>query len=408
MQNYLKGLLNPRLDAIGLEIGTSAIKIVELRPSSPPALLKAVSVPTPVGSMQDGVVIDPQLVADAIKAMLTEHKIRSRYVVTTIANQSAITRNISVPKMERKDLDEAIRWEAEHYIPYPIDDVVLDYDLLDNPADLAEEDAQMELVIAAAPQEVITKQIEVIKLAGLEPVVIDVKPFAALRALYSQITTKRGALSATSTGGGTSATSINERRTFMGDDGDVVVLLEIGASSTAITLVRGERILMTRNINISADDFTTALQKAFGISFDQAEDVKIQYASATVPSEDEENANMLDFDANREKYAPEKVYDVIRPTVNELVTEIRRSLEFYRVQSGDIAVDRMYLSGGGAKLRGLANAISDSLGFRIEVANPWGEVSTDASKMEAAELEQMGPEFVVPLGLALRGVSGLD
>ena|GEM_PF-133370 len=400
MQNFFKGLLNTRIDAIGLEIGTSVIKVVELRPGSPPTLLTAASTPTPVGSMADGAVINPQLVAQEIKNLLAEHKIKSRYVVTTIANQSAITRNISVPKMERKELDEAIKWEAERYIPYPIDDVVLDYDLLDNPADLTSDDAQMELVIAAAPQEIISRQVEVIRLAGLDPVVIDVKPFAALRALYAQI---NGVKLGKSTLSSSQSQSKNPTLT---EEGDVVVVLEIGASSTAIALVRGERVLMTRNISISADDFTTALQKTFSLDFAAAEEVKINYASATLPGDDEED--LLNFDVKREKYSPMKVYESIRPVLSDLINEIRRSLEFYRVQSGDIVVDRMYISGGGSKLRGLPHAISDSMGFRVELANPWMSVTPDSSKFDSIELQKIGPEFAVPLGLALRGVSGLD
>lgn len=402
MSDFFRGLLNTRIDAIGLEIGTSAIKIVELRPGSPPTLLKAVSVPTPVGSMQDGVVTDPAAIAQEIKNLLAEHKIKSRYVVTTIANQSAITRNISVPRMEKKELDEAIKWEAERYIPYPIDDVVLDYDMLDHPVNISQEDAQMELVIAAAPQEVISRQVEVIKLSGLEPVVIDVKPFAALRALYAQI---NGIRLGKSTLSSTQSQASNLKNT-LDEDGEVVVVLEIGASSTAIALVRGERVLMTRNINIAADDFTTALQKQFSLDFNGAEEVKVSYASATLPTDEEED--LLNFDAKREKYSPMKVYEAIRPVLSDLINEIRRSLEFYRVQSGDIAVDRMYISGGGAKLKGLAHAISDSMGFRVEVANPWMSVVTEGGKFDTAELQKIGAEFAVPLGLALRGVSGLD
>ncbi|MBB6097709.1 type IV pilus assembly protein PilM [Deinobacterium chartae] len=393
MRNIFKRLLNTRIDAIGLEIGTSAIKIVELRPGSPPVLVQAVSAPTPVGSMQDGTVVEPQAVAQAIKDLMAQHRIAGRYAVTTIANQSAITRNISVPKMDRKELDEAIKWEAERYIPYPIEDVVLDYDLLDNPADLTDEAAQMELVIAAAPHETISRQVEVIKLAGLEPLIIDVKPFAALRALRGNLL-----------GAHLNKTTLSSNHYT--EDGEVAVMLEIGASSTAIALVRGDRVLMTRNINISADDFTTALQRAFNLDFPSAEEIKLQYAAATIPTDEDEN--LLDFDANRERYSPMRVYEIIRPVLNDLITEIRRSLEFYRVQSGDINVDRMYLSGGGAKLRGLAGAISDALGLRVELGNPWLALQVDEGRFDKGFLQSSATEYTVPVGLALRGVTGLD
>jgi type IV pilus assembly protein PilM len=294
--------------------------------------------------------------------------------------------------MERKELDEAIRWEAEKYIPYPIDEVTVDYDLLDDPATIAE-DGQMEIVVAAAPIEAIARQVEVLRLAGLEPTVIDLKPFATLRALRGNLL--GGHLNRTTMSGGTYT-----------ENGEVALVLEIGASSSVIALVRGERVLMARNIAIAADDFTTALQKAFDLDFNTAEDIKIGYATATTPTEDEED--LLNFDLSREQYSPARVFEVIRPVLGDLITEIRRSLEYYRVQAGDVVVDRTYLAGGGAKLRGLAAAIGDALGFRVEVASPWLTVTVDEARFDAGYLQSTAAEFTVPLGLALRGVSDLD
>ena len=390
MSSFINRLLNPRPAAIGVEIGTSAIKVVALRAGSPPSLQHAVMVPTPIGSMRDGLVVEPQAVATELRNLLAEHHITTRYAVTAVPNQSAVTRNILVPRMDRKDLQGAIKWEAERYIPYPIDEVSLDFDLLDNP-DEVPENGQMEAVIAAAPTEHVARQVEVLRLAGLEPTIIDLKSFAALRALRGNLL---GEHLTKSTLTGTNYT----------EAGEVALVMEIGASSSVINLVRGDRVLMTRNINVSADDFTTALQKAFDLDFTAAEDVKLGYATATTPTEDEED--LLNFDMSREQYSPARVFEVVRPVLGDLITEIRRSLEFYRVQSGDVVIDRTFLAGGGAKLRGLAAAISDALGFRVEVASPWLTVQTDQANVDTGYLQTNAPEFTVPLGLALRGVSG--
>jgi len=392
MQEIVKRLVNPRIEAIGLEVGTSFIKILELRAGAPPSLRALAIRPTPPGTLQDGQIIDPQAIAAEIRAGLAEAKIKNKYAVTAVANQAAITRIISVPKMSLKELDEAIKWEAERYIPFPIDEVVLDYDALDNPDDIAS-DGQMEVMIAAAQQEVIARHVEVIKLSGLEPVVIDIKPFAAIRALKGSLL-----------GEHLNKTTLTGNRYTEG--GEVGVILEIGASNSTIALVRGERVLMNRNINVSGDDFTVAIQKAFGLDFAGAEDAKLQYATATIPTEDEEE--LLDFDVNREKFSPAKIFDAIRAPLVDLTTEIRRSLEFYRVQSGDINVDRMYLSGGGAKLRGLADAIGDTLGFRVELGDPWLSINVDEGGFDTAYLRSVAAELAVPIGLAIRGVSGLD
>ncbi len=386
--SFMQRLLNARPNAIGVEIGTSAIKVVALKPGSPPTLQHALMVPTPIGSMRDGLVIEPQAVANELKAALAQHKVSARQAVTTVPNQSAVTRNIFVPKMERKELTEAIRWEAERYIPYPIDEVTLDFDTLDDPGKI-EDEGQMEVVVAATPTEAVARQVEVLRLAGLEPIIVDLKPFAALRAIRGNLLGRH----------------LN-KSTLTGDNytesGEVALMMEIGASSSVIALVRGDRVLMTRNINIAADDFTMALQKAFDLDFSAAEEVKVGYATATTPTEDEEA--LLNFDLAREQYSPARVFEVVRPVLGDLITEIRRSLEFYRVQAGDIVVDRTYLVGGGAKLRGLASAIGDALGLRVEVASPWLSVTVEESRFDPNYLQSNAPEFAVPLGLALRGL----
>ena len=389
MSSFLNRLLSPRPNALGVEIGTSAIKVVALRPGSPPSLQHAVMVPTPIGSMRDGLVVEPQAVATELKNLLAEHRITNRFAVTSVPNQVAVTRNIMVPKMDRKDLQEAIKWEAERYIPYPIDDVSLDFDLLDDPANVPD-DGQMEVVIAAAPTEAVARQVEVLRLAGLEPSIVDLKSFAALRALRGNLLGEHL----------TKSTLTGSNYT---ESGEVALVMEIGASSSVINLVRGDRVLMARNINVSADDFTTALQKAFDLDFSAAEEVKLGYATATTPTEDEED--LLNFDMAREQYSPARVFEVVRPVLGDLITEIRRSLEFYRVQSGDVVIDRTFLAGGGAKLRGLAAAISDALCFRVEVASPWLTVQTDQANVDTGYLQANAPEFTVPLGLALRGVT---
>lgn len=383
---------NSRADAAGLEIGTSALKVVDLKAGKPPSLAALGSRPMPPGLVQDDQVVDPQGLANEIKALFEEAGVKRRFVVTAVNNRSAITRNISVPKMTMAELDEAIKWEAERYIPFPIDEVVLDYYVLDNPADIPE-GGQLEVIIAAARIDLVTQQVDYLKLAGLEPVVVDIKPFALLRSL-------RGAL----LGEHLNKTTLSGRTYTEADE--VGVVLEIAASNTTITLARGDRVLMNRNIGVSGDDFTAAVQRAFGLDFDSAEEVKINYGTATIPTEDEEE--LLNFDAKREQFNPGRVYEALRPVLVDITTEIRRSLEFFRVQAGDANITRMVVTGGGAKLRGLPEAIGDALGFRVELGDPWLTTIVDESRFDSQYLRRVGPEFSVPLGLALRGVSARD
>src|SRR5690554_1512452 len=385
-------LLKPRVNAIGLEVGTSALKVVELRAGNPPSLASLALRPMPPGLIQDDQVVDPAGLAAEIKSLLSDAGVSQRSVVTAVSNRQAITRNILLPKMTMQELEEAIKWEAERYIPFPIEEVVLDFYVLDNPSDV-EDNGQIEVVIAAARLDLVSQQVEYLKRAGLEPVVIDVKPFTLLRSLHGSLL---GDHLTRSTLSGTSYTESNE----------VGVTVEIAASNSTITLVRGDRVLMNRNISVSGDDFTAAIQRTFGLDFDTAEEVKLEYGTAAIPTEDEEE--LLNFDMKREQFSPSRVYESLRPVLVDLTTEIRRSLEFFRVQAGDANINRVILTGGGAKLRGLTAAIGDSLGFRVELGDPWLTVTADENRFDHQYLTRFGPEFAVPLGLALRGVNGID
>ena len=392
MRERMSRWLSPKVEAVGLEVGTSALKVVELRAGNPPSLGALAVRPMPPGLIQDDQVTDAQGLAEEIKALFHDAGIHRRFTVTAVSNRQAITRNIHVPRMTVQELDEAIKWEAERYIPFPIDEVMLDYFVLDNPEDV-EEGGQLEVVIAAARLDEVTQQVEYLKQAGLEPYVIDVKPFSLLRSLKGSLL---GEHLTKTTLSGNAYTEANE----------IGVVLEIAASTSTVTLVRGQRVLMNRNINVSGDDFTAAIQRAFGLDFDSAEDVKLEYGTATIPTEDEED--LLNFDAKREQFSPGRVYEALRPVLVELTTEIRRSLEFFRVQSGDANISRMLVTGGGAKLRGLPEAIGDALGFRVELGDPWLTIHVDETRFDTQYLRKVASEFAVPLGLALRGVAGVD
>lgn len=377
MFSGLSRLFQPRVEALGLEIGASSLKLVELS-GHPPALRALAVRPTPPGMLAEGVVTEPAALAQELRELLAEARTRKRYVVTAVPNPSVILRTIQVPKMPPKEMEEAVRWEAERYIPFPIDEVVLDFAPLDPLADVPEGE-QVEVMVGAARQEAVASLIEALRGAGLTPVVLDVKPFAGLYPLEDTLTK---------------------------DPDHVAVAIEIGAESTSLVLTRGDRPLAVRVLTLSGKDFTEAIGKSFGLDFLTAEEVKRTYGLATIPTEDEEL--LLDFDAERERYSPAKIYDAIRPVLVELTQEIRRSLEFFRVQLGDVQPETGYLYGGGSRLRGLATLLTDTLGVNFVAPDPWQGIQVDPKRFDLEKLGEQGPELVVPLGLALRGVNPLD
>ncbi|ULR40387.1 type IV pilus assembly protein PilM [Thermus sp. NEB1569] len=370
-------LFKPRVEALGLEIGTANLKLVELS-GNPPALRALATRPTPPGMLVEGVIAEPQALAQELKELLAEARTKKRYVVTAVPNPSVILRTLQVPKMPLKEMEEAVRWEAERYIPFPIDEVVLDFAPLDPLAEVADGE-QVEVMVGAARQEAVASLLEALRGAGLTPIILDVKPFAGLYPLEAQLSS---------------------------DPEGVSVAVEIGAESTSLVLLKGDRPLAVRILTLSGKDFTEAIGKSFGLDFLTAEEVKRTYGLATIPTEDEEL--LLDFDAERERYSPAKIYDAIRPILVELTQEIRRSLEFFRVQLGDIQPEVGYLYGGGSRLRGLPTLLTDTLGVNFTVPDPWQGIQVDPRRFDLEKLKELGPEFMVPVGLALRGVMPLD
>ncbi|GAA6762742.1 MULTISPECIES: type IV pilus assembly protein PilM [Thermus] len=377
MFSGLSKLFKPRVEALGLEVGASSLKLVELS-GHPPTLRAYATRPIPPGTVVDGVVREPGALAQEIRELLAEARTKKRYVVSAVPNPAVILRTLQVPKMPPKEMEEAVRWEAERYIPFPIDEVVLDFAPLDPLAEVAEGE-QMEVMVAAARQEAVASLIEALREAGLTPVVLDVKPFAGLYPLEEELNK---------------------------EPDRIAVAVEIGAESTSLVLTRGDRPLAVRLLTLSGKDFTEAIAKSFGLDFLTAEDVKRTYGLATIPTEDEEL--LLDFDAERERYSPARIYDAIRPVLVDLTQEIRRSLEFFRVQLGDIQPEVGYLYGGGSRLRGLATLLTDTLGVNFLVPDPWNGVQVDPKRFDLEKLREAGPELMVPVGLALRGVSPLD
>uniref|UniRef100_A0A7V4EFQ1 Type IV pilus assembly protein PilM n=3 Tax=Thermus tengchongensis TaxID=1214928 RepID=A0A7V4EFQ1_9DEIN len=377
MLSGLSKLFKPRVEALGLEIGAANLKLVELS-GNPPALRALATRPTPPGMLVEGVITEPQALAQELKELLAEARTKKRYVVTAIPNPSVILRTLQVPKMPPKEMEEAVRWEAERYIPFPIDEVVLDFAPLDPLAEVAEGE-QVEVMVGAARQEAVASLLEALRGAGLTPIILDVKPFAGLYPLEAQLSS---------------------------DPEGVSMAMEIGAESTSLVLLKGDRPLAVRILTLSGKDFTEAIAKSFGLDFLTAEEVKRTYGLATIPTEDEEL--LLDFDAERERYSPGKIYDAIRPVLVELTQEVRRSLEFFRVQLGDVQPEVGYLYGGGSRLRGLATLLTDTLGVNFTVPDPWQGIQVDPKRFDLEKIRDMGPEFLVPVGLALRGVMPLD
>ena len=257
--------------------------------------------------------------------------------------------------MSPEELEESIDWHAEEHIPYDLADVSLDYQITGNTSD------STQVLIAACKRERIDNIRQAIQLAGKEPVAIDVDTFA-LQNCYE----------------------VN----YQPAESDVVTLLNIGASTMNVNIVKGTRSLFTRDITVGGSQFTDVLQRNLGLSFQQAEAVKRGVSHAVEGVE-------------------EKSIEPLMNNVTEIVAmEIQKTFDFYRATSEDnhTVVQKILISGGGSKLSGLAQELSRRLELPVEVMNPFRNIRVDTRKFDSDYLSEVMPEMAVAVGLAVRGV----
>jgi type IV pilus assembly protein PilM len=340
----------------GLDIGSSSVKMVELNGKLNNLTLVSLGFENlPADTIIDGQIMELNIVADVIQSVCANHQVTANNVVTGVSGHSVILKNIVLPPMSREELEESIDWHAEEHIPYDLADVSLDYEVT------AETSESTNVLIAACKKERIDNIKQAIQLAGKSPVIIDVDTFA-LQNCYE----------------------VNYNPT----EDDVVTLLNIGASTMNVNIVKGDRSLFTRDITVGGSQFTDVLQRSLGLNFQQAEAVKRGVIDAVDGIE-------------------EKSIEPLMNNVTEIVAmEIQKTFDFYRATTEDnqTVVQKILISGGGSKLTGLAEELSQRLELPVEILDPFRNIKVDTKKFDAEYLSEIVPEMAVAVGLAVRGV----
>ncbi|HLA96070.1 MAG TPA: type IV pilus assembly protein PilM [Pyrinomonadaceae bacterium] len=350
-------LFGKKKSVAGLDIGSSSVKMVEL--DGKVGSLNLVSLGfenLPDNTIIDGQIMELNVVSDVIRSVCTNHNVDAERVVTGVSGHSVIIKNIVLPPMSADELEESIDWHAEEHIPYDLADVSLDYQITGTNHD------STQVLIAACKRERIDNIRQAIQLSGKQPVIIDVDTFA-LQNCYE----------------------VN----YQPDDSQVVTLLNIGASTMNVNIVKGTRSLFTRDITVGGSQFTDVLQRSLGLSFQQAEAVKRGVNHAVEGIE-------------------EKSIEPLINNVTEIVAmEIQKTFDFYRATTEDnqTVVQKILISGGGSKLQGLAQDLSARLELPVEVLDPFRNIKVDTRKFDSDYLSEIMPEMAVAVGLAMRGVS---
>ncbi|HYB93967.1 MAG TPA: type IV pilus assembly protein PilM [Vicinamibacterales bacterium] len=342
---------------VGLDIGSSSVKAIELKPAGKGYRVSAIGVEAiPPDSIVDGAIIDGGAVADAVRRLFTNKKFKAKDVVASLSGNSVIVKKITLPAMTEAELAESIYWEAEQYIPFDIQDVNLDYEILDAGTG---QDAQgtMEVLLVAAKKDKIADYSNVIAQAGKTPVIVDVDVFALQNAFEAN---------------------------YGFDPNAVVALLNAGASAININILAGAQSVFTRDVSMGGNAFTEAVQKELNLPYESAEQLK--------KGQDVDGATYDDARA------------VLRAMTDNVLLEVEKTFDFFKATASNDRIDRIMLSGGGSRVEGFADALRERFGTEVELFDPFRQVALDAKKAGLSGADDFAPVAAVAMGLALRKV----
>jgi type IV pilus assembly protein PilM len=343
-----------RKGIIGLDIGSRNIKVVQLKDVSGGYQLEHLG----ITSLQpelivEGSILDAPRVVDTIKDLIASSNVKAKDVAIGVSGHSSvITKRIPLPQMTEEELSESIRFEAEQYIPFDIEDVNLDFQIVG----FREEGNQMDVLVVAVKKDKINEYISVVKDAGLNPMIVDVDAFA-LENMYE----------------------IN----YEIKPDENIALVNVGASMINLNVLEGGYSVFTRDSSVGCNLLTEALQREFALSYDDAERLKHGETIEGISQED--------------------VASAIISASEEIVTEISRSLEYFRSSYGHEEIKEIVLSGGGALIKDLPALLSERVGVDVRIIDPFTNIQIPDG-FDRGYLKKIGSVVAIAVGLALRRV----
>ncbi|AFY00527.1 type IV pilus assembly protein PilM [Bdellovibrio bacteriovorus] len=337
---------------IGLDIGSSSIKLAEMDVSGKGAqLLSFGFAPTPPNAVSGGEIVDIASVGIAIQQLINEVKTKRKSISTAMWGTAVIVKKITIPKMDRKLIKDQIRFEAEQYIPFDINNISLAHHILNSSAS---PDA-MDILLIAAQNELVTQYTQVIEVSGLTCGVLDVSGFALANAFelnYGKI------------------------------PGEVIGILNFGASITNFVVLQNGEVIFCRDIPVGGANYTNEIHKAMGVTVAEAEALKLSAISR--------------------REVPDEVHSIISATNEAVTEEIRSSLDFLSATTNGLVLSRCFYTGGSSATSGLVETVSRVTGILMEPFNPFLRVKANPKKFSPEYLDQISSFAGVVTGLALR------
>ncbi|MDD9301538.1 MAG: type IV pilus assembly protein PilM [Desulfobacter sp.] len=337
---------------VGLDIGSAFIKVAELKMGKKGNTLKKFGIaPVPSGAIDEGRIVDMQGLAKVIRSLFKSQKIKEKNVAISTGGHSVVIKTISTPKISDKELHKTIRTEAEQYIPYDIDDVNIDYQILGE-SEFSPD--QMNVLLVAVKKDLVAEYIELIRMAGLNPSIIDVDAFA-LQNIYETLP--------------------DENPEF------VTLLVDVGASKTSLNILKDNHSMMMRDMMAGGNQVVEAISDRLGVDFDSA--CQILLAGANT-AEDEETIN-----------------EICTNISNQWCSEICEVVHTFESGTNDIKLEKILLSGGGF-MKTFAQSLMSELDVQVSNINPFGGLIMDPAQID--DLEGLKLQAPIVLGLAMRRV----
>jgi type IV pilus assembly protein PilM len=364
---------------IGLDIGSTAVRAAELSAGTQPSVIRAAQRPLPAGAVENGEVRDPAAVSEALRELWKDGGFSSGQAWLGVGNQRVVVREIALPFLPEKELKASLGLQVQEFIPMPVDEAVLDYDPI---GEFEQDDRKMlRMLLVAAQRAMVDLVVRSVRGAGLEPMGLDLIPFALVRAV------------------GTPDISMDLDAT--GEE----AIIDIGAHVTNIVVHDRGATRFVRILPSGGRDVTTAIARAVGVDdvvaerLKRGEEVEAPPPGAAPPRPEEEGAPPADGGAVPK---PPQVRQVALQRAAAFVDEIRSSLEFYTAQAREARIARVLVTGGGSKLEGLLELMRQRIPVPVDPGRVFQHVPSELKEPEES-LTGAEPFFAVSVGLAIPG-----
>ena len=345
----MMGLFGRGKVSAGLDIGSGFVKLVVVDHSGEqPEITQLATSPLVPDAIVDGEVMDPVLVADTIRSVVDSAGLKKKNVVAAVGGHDVIIKKIQMDRMEEADAREVIRWEAEQHVPFDMESVQLDFQILDPGG----EGGQMSVLLVAAKRELIDNRQSLLSDAGLNVSIIDVDAFALHNAF-----------------------EVNYPDEMQG----LIALVNVGHETTNVNLIENGVPVSVREISFGSRRLREALQRERSLTADEAEEM--------VQGRSENHAELDSFVAER---------------ADELGVGIERAAAFVSAQTGGAEISRIFLSGGGARVPGMVDALADRLRLPVRIVSPLERVAVRPEVMQSHPIDELAPMLMMAVGLAMR------